>query len=145
MPTLYKGPKIAVVVHPYNNGGSCRLTLWRMSNPYAAVYPSISDETGIEISTFLPIPSRGLMSVLPHPFYQSCFTPGTARADLRQHLPCTSDVPSPGYGEYTVRFYQAVHMAMSSVESSNPVVSQPVRCFAPVRQLVDQMYQLGAC
>ncbi|OJZ79870.1 hypothetical protein ASPFODRAFT_109430, partial [Aspergillus luchuensis CBS 106.47] len=61
------------------------------------------------ISTFLPITSRGLISVLPHPFYQPCFTPGTA---------CS--------GEYTVRFDQSAPMAMISAESPNPVVSQPV-------------------
>ncbi|GLA78727.1 hypothetical protein AtubIFM55763_011742 [Aspergillus tubingensis] len=114
-----------------------------MSEPSAAITGSTPKETGTEISSFVPTASRGLMSVPPHPIFQPRIVLDTAREDLRQHLPSTSDVLPQILGEYTASFDQPVPVPELAADNPYSVVPQPVKSFPTPPQLEDAVYQLS--
>ncbi|GLA44690.1 hypothetical protein AnigIFM63309_005243 [Aspergillus niger] len=80
------------------------------------------------------------MSVPPHPFFQPRFVLDTACEDLKQHLPCTSDVLPQVSGEYTASFDQPVPVSDFAVDNPYSVVPQPVKSCPTPPQLEDAAY-----
>ncbi|KAL3258295.1 hypothetical protein ABHI18_006159, partial [Aspergillus niger] len=132
--------KSAVVVHPDINVRARSPRQCSVTDIGIITLPLEEGATRSDLWEHVRPISGRLMSVPPHPFFQPRFVLDTACEDLKQHLPCTSDVLPQVSGEYTASFDQPVPVSDFAVDNPYSVVPQPVKSCPTPPQLEDAAY-----